>query len=105
MAEWTGIHTRHGPRVRRNSGSWLFGIVVLAGGDWLPGGIIVAASTVGLAREIPIIRSSDAAHSLGFSGQQRPRPPITALGGLTADEGGAALGLGRHAGGIDKMGV
>jgi hypothetical protein len=35
----------------------IFGIIVLAGGDWLPGGIIVGASTVGLAREIPIIRS------------------------------------------------
>ena len=35
----------------------IFGIVVLATGDWLPGGIIVAASTVGLAREIPMIRN------------------------------------------------
>jgi hypothetical protein len=34
----------------------IFGIIVLADGDWLPGGIIVGASTVGLAREIPIIR-------------------------------------------------
>jgi hypothetical protein len=34
----------------------IFGIIVLASGDWLPGGIIVGASTVGLAREIPIIR-------------------------------------------------
>jgi hypothetical protein len=35
----------------------IFGIIVLASGDWLPGGIIVAASTGGLAREIPIIRN------------------------------------------------
>lgn len=34
-----------------------FGIIVLTSGDWLPGGIIVAASTVGLARQIPIIRN------------------------------------------------
>ena len=34
----------------------IFGIVVLASGDWLPGGIIVAASSVGVVREIPIIR-------------------------------------------------
>lgn len=34
----------------------LFGVIVLSSGDWLPGGIIVAASTVGLAREVPIIR-------------------------------------------------
>jgi hypothetical protein len=35
----------------------IFGIIVLASGDWLPGGIIVAASTVGLAREVPVIRN------------------------------------------------
>jgi hypothetical protein len=34
----------------------IFGIIVLATGDWLPGGIIVAATSVGLAREIPVIR-------------------------------------------------
>ena len=34
----------------------IFGIIVLASGDWLPGGIIVTASTVGLARAIPTIR-------------------------------------------------
>jgi hypothetical protein len=36
---------------------FIFGIIVLVGGDWLPGGIIVAASTVALVREIPIIRA------------------------------------------------
>ena len=34
----------------------IFGIIVLASGDWLPGGIIVAASTVGLVRLVPVIR-------------------------------------------------
>ena len=34
----------------------VFGIVVLASGDWLPGAIIVAASAVGLANEVPVIR-------------------------------------------------
>jgi len=34
----------------------VFGIVVLAGGDWIPGGITVAAALVGLARQIPVIR-------------------------------------------------
>jgi hypothetical protein len=34
----------------------VFGIIVLASGDWLPGGIILAASTVGLVRQIPVIR-------------------------------------------------
>lgn len=32
-----------------------FGVIVLAGGDWLPGGIIVGASLIGLARQIPVI--------------------------------------------------
>lgn len=34
----------------------IFGIIVVVGGDWLPGGVIVGASTIGLAREIPVIR-------------------------------------------------
>ena len=33
----------------------IFGIIVLAGGDWLPGTLIVAASLIGLARQIPVI--------------------------------------------------
>jgi hypothetical protein len=33
----------------------IFGIVVLADSDWIPGSIIVAASLIGLARQIPII--------------------------------------------------
>ena len=33
----------------------VFGIFVLAGGDWVPGTIIVAASVIGLARQIPVI--------------------------------------------------
>lgn len=36
---------------------FVFGAVVLASGDWLPGGIIVAASAVGLVREVRTIRS------------------------------------------------
>ena len=32
----------------------LFGITVLAGGDWLPGGIIVVAALVGLARQVAV---------------------------------------------------
>lgn len=34
----------------------VFGIVVLASSDWIPGGIIVGASVVALAREIPVIQ-------------------------------------------------
>ncbi len=30
-----------------------FGIILLAGGDWIPGGIIVAAALVGFAVQIP----------------------------------------------------
>ena len=33
----------------------VFGIIVLAGGDWIPGALIVAASLIGLARQIPVI--------------------------------------------------
>lgn len=34
----------------------VFGIILLASGDWIPGGIIVAATLVGLGTEIPVIR-------------------------------------------------
>jgi hypothetical protein len=34
----------------------LFGLIVLLGGDWIPGTLIVAASVVGLARQVPVIR-------------------------------------------------
>jgi 1,4-dihydroxy-2-naphthoate octaprenyltransferase len=33
----------------------VFGIIVLAGEDWIPGTIIVAASLIGLARQVPVI--------------------------------------------------
>jgi hypothetical protein len=33
-----------------------FGIILLVGRDWIPGGIIVAATLVGLAAQIPVIR-------------------------------------------------
>ena len=33
----------------------IFGIIVLAGADWIPGTLIVAASLIGLARQVPII--------------------------------------------------
>jgi hypothetical protein len=33
----------------------IFGAVVLAGGDWIPGAIIVVASLIGLGTQIPII--------------------------------------------------
>ena len=33
----------------------IFGIVVLTGGDWIPGTLIVTASLIGLARQIPVI--------------------------------------------------
>jgi hypothetical protein len=38
------------------AGCLVFGIIVLASGDSIPGGIIVAASTVALAREVQVIR-------------------------------------------------
>jgi alpha-D-ribose 1-methylphosphonate 5-phosphate C-P lyase len=33
----------------------VFGVLLMAGGDWVPGGIIVAAALIGLAVEIPVI--------------------------------------------------
>ena len=33
----------------------IFGLIVLAGGDWIPGTVIVAASLIGLARQIPVV--------------------------------------------------
>jgi hypothetical protein len=33
----------------------IFGIIVLAGGDWVPGTVIVAASLIGLAGQISVI--------------------------------------------------
>ena len=33
----------------------IFGAIVLAGADWIPGAIIVVASLIGLATQIPII--------------------------------------------------
>lgn len=48
----------------------VFGIIVLAGRDWIPGGIIVAATLVGLAREIPVIRKL-------CSTDSRPSPPTS----------------------------
>lgn len=32
-----------------------FGIIVLAGGDWIPGGLIVGSALIGLGRQIPAI--------------------------------------------------
>jgi hypothetical protein len=33
----------------------IFGVLVLAGGDWIPGTVIVVASALGLARELPVV--------------------------------------------------
>ena len=34
----------------------VFGIIVLISGDWIPGTIIVAATLIGLANQVPVIR-------------------------------------------------
>ena len=34
----------------------VFGIIVLVTGDWIPGTIIVAATLIGLANQVPVIR-------------------------------------------------
>jgi len=37
------------------SAALIFGITVLAGGDWIPGTVTVAASLIGLARQVTVI--------------------------------------------------
>jgi hypothetical protein len=34
----------------------VFGTIVLVTGDWIPGTIIVAATLIGLAKQVPVIR-------------------------------------------------
>ena len=34
----------------------VFGIIVLVSGDWIPGTIIIAATLIGLAKQVPAIR-------------------------------------------------
>ena len=34
----------------------VFGVIVLARGDWLPGGVIVASSVIALASQIAVLR-------------------------------------------------
>jgi hypothetical protein len=46
----------------------LFGIIVLVSGDWIPGTVIVAASLIGLAKQVPVIRRL-------CSGESSPSPP------------------------------
>ena len=46
----------------------VFGIVVLASGDWIPGGIIVGATLIGLAKQVPVIRKL-------CTGEAAPSPP------------------------------
>ena len=33
----------------------VFGIILLVGGDWIPGTVIVVATVAGLAQQIPVI--------------------------------------------------
>ena len=52
----------------------VFGIVVLAGGDWIPGGITVVAALIGLARQIPVIRDLCSEEPLHPPDPTRPVP-------------------------------
>jgi hypothetical protein len=59
----------------------LFGIVVLAGGDWIPGGITVVAALVGLSREIPRIRKlctgSTGSSASDDADRRHAHPPVS----------------------------
>jgi hypothetical protein len=48
----------------------VFGIILLASGDWIPGGIIVASTVIGLAVQIPVIRKL-------CSTERPPSPPTS----------------------------
>jgi len=45
----------------------VFGIMVLVSGDWIPGTIIVVATLIGLAEQVPVIRR--------FCGAESSRSP------------------------------
>ena len=53
----------------------IFGAIVLAGGDWIPGGIIVASALVGLGRLIPVITRLCRQPPPGVSGSAGSSPP------------------------------
>lgn len=50
------------------SACFVFGVIVLVSGDWVPGGVIVVAAVVGLAREVSVIQKLCSTGS-------RPSPP------------------------------
>lgn len=49
-------------------GALVFGIIVLVTGDWIPGTVIVVATLIGLANQVPIIRRL-------CSDESSPSPP------------------------------
>jgi hypothetical protein len=53
----------------------IFGIIVLAGGDWMPGTLIVAASVIGLASQVPSSPSSAARRHPQRGTASRPADP------------------------------
>jgi hypothetical protein len=61
----------------------IFGIIVLAGGDWIPGTVIVAASLIGLGRQIAVIKKALSAGAAVTAARHadrltpaRPDPPL-----------------------------
>jgi hypothetical protein len=63
--EWDGTMTKEDftHQVRRTAfltvalvAALVFGVIVLAEGDWIPGGVIVASALIALAGQIPVIR-------------------------------------------------
>jgi hypothetical protein len=55
--QWTRQVRRTASLTVALAATLVFGIVVLATGDWVPGTVIVVASVVGLARQVPAIRT------------------------------------------------
>lgn len=76
----------------------VFGIVVLASGDWIPGTIIVVASLIGLVREMPVIRRLCSTPSEPpQSARTSQASPSFPLGGARYGAGPAARGALRKA--------
>jgi hypothetical protein len=50
----------------------VFGITVLVSGDWIPGTIIVVATLIGLAKQVPVIRRLCSEDSSASPPRQKP---------------------------------
>ena len=57
----------------------IFGIILLAGSDWIPGGINVASTVIGLAVQISVIRTPLQHRIAAFATDEQTRQPAMAM--------------------------